>query len=248
MVFNLQLGTTTLTDTIAFLLVLCFSEENVGWTGLAVKSTSVSASPVHMDVDHEDWSPWNTYLERIHAPLYRWFVGAHSNACFQNVDKHLLERRGSEVAYSFIPEEGDPAWPAGVQHITRRQLAIEVAHAAKVLTTKHNLSQTSRVLFHMPTSVEQMVWVLACQRIGAMYTCTSVEHPVDSLVYRQRDVQPDLFICGDSSCQHGGREVFCDATLKKITQSKYILEVRMWKCSAVRYESSAGESRISVTL
>ena len=59
------------------------------------------------------------------------------------------------------------------------------------------------------------------------YTCTSVEHPESALRYRQVDVQPDLYICGDTKCQSGGRPVSCFAALKKLIggDTSQILEV-----------------------
>jgi hypothetical protein len=114
------------------------------------------------------------------------------------------------------------------------------AKAAHVLVARHKLGPRSRVLFHMPTCVEQMVWVLACQRVGIMYTCTSVEHPVDAITYRIVDVKPDLFVCGDCSCQHGGREVFCNRTLERACSEKSsIFEVRACVRACVRAASLA---------
>lgn len=94
------------------------------------------------------------------------------------------------------------------------------AKASDVLLKRHKLGPKSRVLFHMPTCVEQMAWVLACQRNGIMYTCTSVEHPVDALSFRMKDGQPDLLICGNCSCQNGGREIFCSRTLERVCPDK----------------------------
>ena len=45
-----------------------------------------------------DWVPWRTVLNDTDAPLFHWFDGGFSNACFQNVDKHLVEGRGSDIA------------------------------------------------------------------------------------------------------------------------------------------------------
>jgi len=185
------------------------------WSGFCTKT----AKPVQLK-PAAGWTPWTDVLDESQAPIFHWFQGAKTNACVQNVDKHLLEGRGTETAYSFIPEDGDPGWPAGTQHVSRRQLAIAVAKASNLLTKRHNLGPRSRVLFHMPTCVEQMAWVLACQRNGIMYTCTSVEHPVDALMYRMDDAKPDLLICGNCSCQNGGREIFCNRTLERVCNDK----------------------------
>eukprot|EP00038_Savillea_parva_P019988 m.30066 g.30066 ORF g.30066 m.30066 type:complete len:1308 (+) comp4662_c0_seq1:287-4210(+) len=191
------------------------------WRGVdAATSAPIECHP------SDGWAPWDEVLDDSAAPLYHWFAGGTTNSCFQNVDKHLVEGRGSEIAYSFMPEEGDPGWPATTQRVTRRQLAIAVAKASDVLVNRHKLGSSSRVLFHMPTCVEQMAWVLACQRNGIMYTCTSVEHPVDALAYRMTDARPDLLICGNCSCQNGGREIFCNRTLERVcTDKSKIIEV-----------------------
>lgn len=68
-------------------------KDHIGWHGLALGASSRA----HRFDTVDEWTPWDTYLDRTHAPLYKWFAGANTNAAFQNVDKHLLEGRGAEV-------------------------------------------------------------------------------------------------------------------------------------------------------
>ena len=86
-------------------------------------------APVLLD---EDWRPWEQLCDGSEAPYYKWFAGATTNACFNGVDKHLLEGNGHTVAFTFIPEDSEAA-SEGRLSITRRQLAGAVAECAQEL-------------------------------------------------------------------------------------------------------------------
>ena len=48
--------------------------------------------------------PWHTALDASEEPFYRWFDGALTNACFNEIDRHVLDGHGDEAALWF---EGD---------------------------------------------------------------------------------------------------------------------------------------------
>ena len=44
------------------------------------------------------WRPWGATLDTSESPYSRWFVGGRTNACFNCVDKHILEGNGGDLA------------------------------------------------------------------------------------------------------------------------------------------------------
>ncbi|MFZ9478975.1 MAG: acetyl-coenzyme A synthetase N-terminal domain-containing protein, partial [Steroidobacteraceae bacterium] len=43
------------------------------------------------------YRPWHTALDSSEAPFYRWFGGALTNACFNEIDRHVLDGHGAEA-------------------------------------------------------------------------------------------------------------------------------------------------------
>ncbi|MEM6709174.1 MAG: acetyl-coenzyme A synthetase N-terminal domain-containing protein, partial [Pseudomonadota bacterium] len=55
------------------------------------------------------WMPWSTALDVSDAPYFRWFDGGLTNACFNEVDRHVLAGRGSTPAFIFEGDRWDPS-------------------------------------------------------------------------------------------------------------------------------------------
>ncbi|MBP2311129.1 AMP-binding protein [Azospirillum soli] len=125
--------------------------------------------------ERHDWTPWAQAFDGSEAPFYRWFVGARTNAAFNEVDRHVLSGHGSEVAYWYEGDRWDAAANNGrggpVHHITltRRELLIRSALAAQALKDL-GLSQGDRIALNMPNILDQIVWTEGAKRLGVIYT------------------------------------------------------------------------------
>ena len=64
------------------------------WAGFAADSGEVVARGA-LD---EDENPWSSVLDESQTPYLRWFVGAQTNASFNEIDRHILQGRGSNTA------------------------------------------------------------------------------------------------------------------------------------------------------
>jgi acrylyl-CoA reductase (NADPH)/3-hydroxypropionyl-CoA dehydratase/3-hydroxypropionyl-CoA synthetase len=121
------------------------------------------------------WTPWSSALDDSAAPFYRWFVDGHTNACFNLLDRHVLSGRGNQQALVFEGDRWDPSknggrgGPVFEQRLTYRELLIEVALRARVLT-KLGLSCGDRIALNLPNILEQIYYILAAQRLGVIYT------------------------------------------------------------------------------
>ena len=156
------------------------------------------------------WTPWTTLLDTSEAPYFRWFAGANTNACFNAVDRHVLDGRGSEVAMTSLPEEATAMDPTC--SVTRRELLGAVSIVASKLTHEHGVKAFDRILFHCPTDLSHCVYMLACQRLGAAYSATAVDAAVDVLTARIEDLQPKLVVsAAKGATVHGGQSIDCAA-------------------------------------
>ena len=137
------------------------------WRGWNATTGEVAERP--------DWTPWTQAFDGSEAPFYRWFVGARTNAAFNEVDRHVLSGHGSEVAYWYEGDRWDAAANNGrgapVHHVTltRRELLIRSALAAQALRDL-GLSQGDRIALNMPNILDQIIWTEGAKRLGVIYT------------------------------------------------------------------------------
>ena len=119
--------------------------------------------------------PWDVALDDSDPPLYRWFVGAKTNACFNEVDRHVLGGHGDEIAFRFEGDRWDQSKNDGrggavvSEAVSRRELLYEVVVRARVLRNL-GLETGDRVAFNMPNVLEQIYYIEACKRLGIVYT------------------------------------------------------------------------------
>jgi len=189
--------------------------------------TGIAAETTKSDDDKNtatEWVPWKTLLDNSEAPYFRWFVNAKTNACFNAVDRHLLEGRGSDVALTCLPEEEEEK----AYSLNRRELAGAVAIAALELRDTFGLKARDRVLFHMPTDAMHFVYMLACQRLGVIYSATAVDSVEDVLISRAADLQNLLTIVRDQPVQHGGVRIDCFGKIENAMPAMPMLVVESW--------------------
>ena len=109
--------------------------------------------------------PWEKTLDTSNPPFWRWFVGGKINACYNCVDRHLVESR-NKTAIHFVPEAESEA----VQHVTYQELYVRVNEFAALLRDVCGLKAGDRVTLHMPMVAELPVTMLACARLGVIHS------------------------------------------------------------------------------
>ena len=122
-----------------------------------------------------DYRPWQLALDETDAPFYRWFSGALTNACFNEVDRHVLAGHGEEAALWFEGDRWDQSQDGGrgapvvSYSVSRKRLLLEVARCALALRGL-GLGAGDRIAINMPNIPEQVYWTEACKRLGIVYT------------------------------------------------------------------------------
>jgi acrylyl-CoA reductase (NADPH)/3-hydroxypropionyl-CoA dehydratase/3-hydroxypropionyl-CoA synthetase len=121
------------------------------------------------------YQPWQVALDDSEAPFFRWFSGALTNACFNEVDRHVLAGHGEEAALWFEGDRWDQSQDGGrgapvvSYSVSRKRLLLEVARCALALRGL-GLGAGDRIAINMPNIPEQVFWTEACKRLGIVYT------------------------------------------------------------------------------
>jgi acetyl-CoA synthetase len=136
-----------------------------------------------------------------------WFLGGRLNACYNCVDRHLMER-GDKTAIIWAKDE-----PGEYQHITYRQLKHHVARVANVLK-HHGVRKGDRVIVYLPMIPELAYVMLACARIGAVHSVVFAGFSAESLRDRILDSGAKVVITANEGLR-GGRVLHLKAIVDR---------------------------------
>lgn len=122
-----------------------------------------------------EWTPWQAAFDDNDAPFYRWFSGGLTNACFNEVDRHVLGGRGASTAIIFEGDRWDPSrndgrgGPVTEKHVNYAELLLETVLRAEVLSSL-GLKRGDRIALNLPNILEQIYYTEAAKRLGIIYT------------------------------------------------------------------------------
>ncbi len=149
---------------------LSWSDDEESWTGFRFDD----GSPIERD-HAESHEPWDVAFDDSEAPLYEWFSGGQTNACFNEIDRNVLAGHGAETAFHFEGDRWDQSknggrgGPVVSEDISRRELLVRVVSAAQVLRNL-GLEKGDRIALNMPNVMEQIYYTEAAKRLGIVYT------------------------------------------------------------------------------
>ena len=145
------------------------------------------------------WSkPFTKVLDESNAPFFKWFPDGELNASYNCLDRHL-KTQGDKVAIIFEADDGK------VTKVTYQQLYHDVCRLANALKA-HGIKTGDRVLIYMPMSVQVVVAMQACARIGATHSVVFGGFSAKSLQERIIDAGATEVITADGQYR-GGREI-----------------------------------------
>ena len=114
--------------------------------------------------DHVVWSkPFTRTLDESNVPFYKWFDDGELNASANCLDKHM----GTPVEHktAVITEADDGT----VTRTSYRELLTRVSQFANALKAE-GVTKGDRVLIYMPMTIEGVIAMQACARIGATHS------------------------------------------------------------------------------
>ena len=135
---------------------------------------AATAAPIVADLP-ADFVPWTTAFDASDPPFFKWFAGGRTNACFAEVDRHVLAGYGDEAALIFegdrwdMAADGGRGAPVDCYSVSRRKLLLETAKCAVALDGL-GLKAGDRVALNMPSIPAQLYWTEAAKRRGIIYT------------------------------------------------------------------------------
>ena len=114
--------------------------------------------------DNVVWNkPFTRVLDESHAPFYKWFDDGELNASANCLDKHVGTPTEDKTAIIFEADGGE------VTKVTYKELLARVSQFANALKA-HGIKKGDRVLVYMPMTVEGVIAMQACARIGATHS------------------------------------------------------------------------------
>ena len=142
--------------------------------------------------------PFTKILNEDKAPFYKWFEDGKINASYNCLDRHL-KKQPNKIAFIF---EGDNGL---VKTITYKDLYHKVCEFANGLKTL-SLDVGDRVIIYLPMTIEAIIAMQACARIGLTHSVVFGGFSSKSIQERVMDAEAKLIITADYQFR-GGKKI-----------------------------------------
>lgn len=111
-----------------------------------------------------DWKkPFTKVLDESNAPFFKWFDDGELNVSYNCIDRQVNNGLGDKVAIIFEADDGQ------VTKVTYKDLLGRVCKMANALKAS-GVGKGDRVVIYLPMSIEGIVAMQACARIGATHS------------------------------------------------------------------------------
>ncbi len=107
--------------------------------------------------------PFTQVLDASQAPFYKWFQDGELNASYNCLDRHMGTPVENKTAIIFEADDG------AVTKVTYKELLAKVSQFANALKSM-GVRKGDRVVIYMPMTIEGVVAMQACARIGATHS------------------------------------------------------------------------------
>jgi acetyl-CoA synthetase len=149
-----------------------------------------------------DWMQWHKpftqTLDERDAPFYKWFYDGELNVSANCLDRHL-QAQPNKTAIIFEADDGEVTT---VTYQALHQRVCQFANGLKSIGVKIG----DRVIIYMPMSIEAVVAMQACARIGAIHSVVFGGFSAKSLHERVIDAGAKVVITADEGLR-GGKSV-----------------------------------------
>ena len=139
--------------------------------------------------------PFTKSLDESNAPFFKWFEDGELNVSYNCLDKHLADQP-EKIAIIFESDDGK------VSKISYRELHGRVSQFANGLKSR-GIKKGDRVIIYLPMSIEAVVAMQACARIGAIHSVVFGGFSAQSLHERITDAKACAVITADAQMRGG---------------------------------------------
>ena len=140
--------------------------------------------------------PFTKVLDESNAPFYTWFEDGELNASYNCLDRHVEAGNGARTAIIFEADDGT------VTPVSYAELLARVNRFANALK-RRGVKKGDRVVIYMPMSIEGVVAMQACARIGAPHSVVFGGFSSKSLNERLVDVGAVALVTSDEQMRGG---------------------------------------------
>ncbi len=141
-------------------------------------------------------TPFTESLNSTDAPFFKWFEDGTLNASYNCLDRQVEAGLGDKVAIIFEADDGS------VTRITYAELLARTCALANALRAR-GVSKGDRVVIYLGMSIEGVVAMQACARIGAPHSVVFGGFSAQSLRDRIADTGAVLVITADEQLRGG---------------------------------------------
>jgi acetyl-CoA synthetase len=147
--------------------------------------------------DNIHWEkPFTKILNESNAPFYKWFEDGKLNVSFNCLDRNLQNGNAAKTAVIFEADGGQ------TNKVTYKELHERVCQFANGLKSL-GVKKGDRVVIYMPMSIEGIVAMQACARIGATHSVVFGGFSAKSLQERIIDAGAVAVITADEQVRGG---------------------------------------------
>jgi acetyl-CoA synthetase len=143
--------------------------------------------------------PFTKTLDESNAPFFKWFDDGELNASYNCLDRHMGTPVENKTAIIFEADGGE------VTKVTYKELLAKVSQFANALKAR-GVKKGDRVVIYMPMTVEGVVAMQACARIGATHSVVFGGFSAKALQERIHDANAVAVITANYQLR-GGKEL-----------------------------------------
>ena len=144
-----------------------------------------------------DWKkPFTQVLDESNAPFFKWFADGLLNVSYNCLDRNVNNGLGDKVALIFEADNGE------VTRVTYKDLLARVCKFANALRAA-GIEKGDRVVIYLPMSIEGVVAMQACARIGATHSIVFGGFSAQALRDRINDAGAVALITADGQFRGG---------------------------------------------
>ena len=144
-------------------------------------------------------TPFTKVLDASNAPFFKWFEDGTLNVSYNCLDRNVEAGKGDKTAIIFEADDGK------VTRVTYQQLLERTCQMANGLKSL-GIKKGDRVVIYMSMSIEGVVAMQACARIGAIHSVVFGGFSAQSVRDRVQDAGAVAIITADEQLR-GGKQL-----------------------------------------
>ena len=142
-------------------------------------------------------TPFTKVLDESKAPFFKWFEDGTLNVSYNCLDRNVEAGKGDKTAIIFEADDGQ------VTKVSYQELLERTCRLANGLKSR-GVKKGDRVVIYMPMSIEGVVAMQACARLGAIHSVVFGGFSAQSVRDRVADAGAVMIITADEQMR-GGR-------------------------------------------